>query len=76
MGFTPITEVATRIAGQLPNEGNSTAFREFAWRYVNDAKAPDDMSEPINYQEPAGQWLGYRRIADALPVPCRGRGRV
>ncbi len=49
--YSRITEVATRIAGQLPNEGNSAAFREFAWRYVNViAKALDDMAEPINYQ--------------------------
>jgi conjugative coupling factor TraD (TOL family) len=27
--------VATRIAGQLSGEGNSAAFREFAWRFVN-----------------------------------------
>jgi conjugative coupling factor TraD (SXT/TOL subfamily) len=33
--FGRITEVATRIAGQLSNEGNSAAFREFAWRFVN-----------------------------------------
>jgi len=30
-----ITEVATRIANQLPSEGNSAAFKEFAWRFVN-----------------------------------------
>lgn len=30
-----ISEVATRIAGQLSGEGNSAAFREFAWRFVN-----------------------------------------
>lgn len=33
--FDRITEVATRIAGQLSGEGNSAAFREFAWRFVN-----------------------------------------
>ncbi|PQA85916.1 type IV conjugative transfer system coupling protein TraD [Hyphococcus luteus] len=33
--FSRITEVATRIAGQLPNEGNAAAFREFAWRFTN-----------------------------------------
>ncbi|HEI8951391.1 TPA: type IV conjugative transfer system coupling protein TraD [Morganella morganii] len=33
--FGRITEVASRIAGQLSGEGNSTAFREFAWRFVN-----------------------------------------
>lgn len=33
--FGRISEVATRIAGQLSGEGNSAAFREFAWRFVN-----------------------------------------
>jgi conjugative coupling factor TraD (TOL family) len=33
--FGRITEVATRIANQLPGEGNSAAFREFAWRFTN-----------------------------------------
>ncbi|MGI9304732.1 MAG: conjugative transfer system coupling protein TraD, partial [Gammaproteobacteria bacterium] len=33
--FSRITEVATRIANQLPSQGNSSAFREFAWRFVN-----------------------------------------
>lgn len=33
--FDRISEVATRIAGQLSAEGNSAAFREFAWRFVN-----------------------------------------
>ncbi|WP_313054334.1 type IV conjugative transfer system coupling protein TraD [Pseudomonas lopnurensis] len=32
--FSRISEVATRIAGQLSGEGNSAAFREFAWRFV------------------------------------------
>ena len=27
--------MATRIANQLPSEGNSAAFKEFAWRFVN-----------------------------------------
>ena len=30
-----ITEVATRIASQMPGEGQSAAFREFVWGYVN-----------------------------------------
>ncbi|MFX7874632.1 conjugative coupling factor TraD, PFGI-1 class, partial [Acinetobacter baumannii] len=30
--FGRISEVATRVAGQLSGEGNSAAFREFAWR--------------------------------------------
>lgn len=33
--FSRITEVATRIASQLPSSGSSSAFREFAWRFVN-----------------------------------------
>ncbi len=33
--FSRITEVAGRIAGQLPDQGNSAAFREFAWRFSN-----------------------------------------
>lgn len=33
--FGRITEVATRIASQLPSAGNSAAFREFAWRFTN-----------------------------------------
>ena len=33
--FSRITEVATRIANQLPDGGNSAAFKEFAWRFVN-----------------------------------------
>lgn len=49
--YSRITEVATRIAGQLPNEGNSAAFREFAWRYVNViAKALDALSIPMTYE--------------------------
>lgn len=33
--FIRITEVATRIANQMPGEGQSAAFREFVWGYVN-----------------------------------------
>jgi conjugal transfer pilus assembly protein TraD len=33
--FSRITEVATRLAGQLPSEGQAAAFREFVWRYIN-----------------------------------------
>lgn len=33
--FGRISEVASRIAGQLSSEGNSAAFKEFAWRFVN-----------------------------------------
>jgi conjugative coupling factor TraD (TOL family) len=33
--FGRVTEVPSRVAGQLSNSGNSAAFREFAWRFVN-----------------------------------------
>jgi conjugative coupling factor TraD (SXT/TOL subfamily) len=33
--FARVTEVANRLANQLPNSGESAAFREFAWRFVN-----------------------------------------
>lgn len=33
--FNRISEVATRVAGQLETGGNSTVFKEFAWRFVN-----------------------------------------
>ncbi|HAT1683753.1 TPA: type IV conjugative transfer system coupling protein TraD [Klebsiella oxytoca] len=33
--FGRVSEVATRISGQLAGEGNSAAFKEFAWRFVN-----------------------------------------
>ncbi|WP_227160301.1 type IV conjugative transfer system coupling protein TraD [Enterobacter cloacae] len=33
--FSRVSEVATRVAGQLSSEGNSAAFKEFAWRFVN-----------------------------------------
>jgi len=33
--FGRVTEVASRLAAQLPSQGNSAAFREFAWRFTN-----------------------------------------
>ena len=33
--FHRITEVATRVAGQVSGEGASAVFREFVWRFVN-----------------------------------------
>jgi conjugative coupling factor TraD (TOL family) len=33
--FSRITEVASRIASQLPVEGNAGAFKEFAWQFIN-----------------------------------------
>ena len=33
--FARITEVANRLANQLPGNGESAAFKEFGWRFVN-----------------------------------------
>lgn len=33
--FTRVTEVASRIANQLPDSGNSAAFKEFGWQFIN-----------------------------------------
>lgn len=33
--FSRITEVSSRVAGQLSSEGSSAAFKEFAWRFTN-----------------------------------------
>lgn len=50
--FNRITEVATRVANQLPDEGNSAAFKEFAWRFVNIiARALVDLSRRPDYQQ-------------------------
>ena len=50
--FTRVTEVASRIAGQLPGEGQSQAFREFVWRYVNViAKALTALGKRPDYEQ-------------------------
>ena len=49
--FSRITEVATRIANQLPREGNAAAFKEFAWRFVNIiARALVALGQRPNYE--------------------------
>ena len=48
--FSRITEVASRISRQLPGDGQSAAFREFVWRYVNViAKAANALGRRIDY---------------------------
>jgi len=50
--FERVTEVATRIANQLPSEGNSAAFKEFAWRFVNIiARALVDLGRRPDYHQ-------------------------
>ena len=48
--FGRISEVASRIAGQLSTEGNSAAFSEFAWRFVNIiTRAPVALGQRPDY---------------------------
>jgi len=48
--FSRITEVAGRISSQIPGSGNSAAFREFVWRFVNIvAKARVELGQKPNY---------------------------
>jgi len=50
--FSRLSEVATRLAGQLSGEGNSAAFREFAWRFVNIvAQARHALGQRPNYEQ-------------------------
>lgn len=50
--FSRITEVATRVTNALPSEGNSAAFREFAWRFTNMiAMALVKMGRRPDYQQ-------------------------
>ena len=49
--YSRITQVATRVANSLPGEGNSAAFKEFGWRFVNIiAQALDRLDEPPTYR--------------------------
>lgn len=48
--FNKITEVAGRISDQLPAEGNSAVFRDFAWGFINIvARALVKAGEKPNY---------------------------
>lgn len=50
--FSRITEVATRIANQLPSSGSSSAFKEFAWRFVNIiARALHELRQVPDYRK-------------------------
>ncbi|WP_419851719.1 type IV conjugative transfer system coupling protein TraD [Actinobacillus pleuropneumoniae] len=61
--FNKITEVASRISGQLSGAGNSAAFKEFAWRFVNIiARALVALGIRPNYEEIAR----YVRSIDSL----------
>lgn len=61
--FNKITEVASRISGQLSGAGNSAAFKEFAWRFVNIiARALVELGRRPDYEQIAR----YVRSIDSL----------
>lgn len=46
-----ITEIATRIANQLPSDGQSAAFQQFVWRFVNVlSRTMESLGERPTYQ--------------------------
>ncbi len=47
--FGRVSEVAGRISGQLSSEGNSAAFKEFAWRFVIIARAQVELGRRPDY---------------------------
>jgi conjugative coupling factor TraD (TOL family) len=50
--FTRITEVANRISNQLPGSGDSAAFKEFGWQFINSiAMALVAMGEKPDYKK-------------------------
>ena len=50
--FSRITEVATRIANQLPSQGNAEAFRQFAWLFTHViARALVALGEQPDYRK-------------------------
>lgn len=79
--FGRISEVATRIAGQLSGEGNSAAFREFAWRFVNIiARALVELGQRPDYLliqrhviNIDALFMGMRRSSSRRPNPRPGR---
>lgn len=61
--FARISEVATRATSQLASEGNSAAFAEFSWRFVNIvAQARVAMGSRPSYVQIQGD------IADMEPL--------
>lgn len=50
--FTRVTEVANRISNQLPGSGDSQAFKEFGWQFINSiAMALVAMGEVPDYKK-------------------------
>lgn len=50
--FTRVTEVANRISNQLPSSGDSAAFKDFGWQFINSiALVLVSMGEKPDYQK-------------------------
>jgi conjugative coupling factor TraD (SXT/TOL subfamily) len=50
--FTRVTEVANRISNQLPSSGESAAFKEFGWQFINSiAMALVAMGDKPDYRQ-------------------------
>jgi conjugative coupling factor TraD (TOL family) len=50
--FTRVTEVANRISNQLPSSGDSAAFKEFGWQFINSiTMALVSMGQKPDYQK-------------------------
>ncbi len=50
--FTRVTEIANRISNQLPSSGESAAFKEFGWQFINSIDmALVAMGEKPDYQK-------------------------
>ena len=50
--FTRVTEVANRISNQLPSSGDSAAFKDFGWQFINSmAMALVSMGEKPDYEK-------------------------
>lgn len=63
--FSRITEIATRISSPLPGDGDSAAFKEFVWWFVNViAVAAINMGDRVDYQ----LIRKYMRLIDPLLI--------
>lgn len=75
--FARITEVAGRVASNLPSEGQSAAFKEFTWRYVNViAKAAMALGHSVSYQALLQYGSDIDGLVAAYLKHCFARARV
>ncbi len=61
--FAKVTEVANRVTGPLASDGDSAAFKAFAWRFTNlIAQALVALGKPPNYHEIAQNLLNIEPL--------------